>query len=286
MIAGLLSANGVSQATTPAHVVASTGPSSSSKGSRLDQTVSSTVGTGIVLGTPTNLGGTGASTLTSGLAVSGQGGGIVGLQALSSQVSSVQAQPAIEHDVASTLVNQSPAPTSNALPGQSLLGDSEPLSPRTIIDDSAEPVSLIDDTALVQSKTPIQEEAPTPLQEEAPTPLQEETPTPLQEETPTSRPARATRVPSDPAPVLPEEPKNDSATDHFDLALAQISESQTVPGLEPVSPSSGHEKAPADRPASSMASLAGTAVVVAGGYRLVLGRSDRIRRRWSTVRFR
>ncbi len=116
VIAGLLSANGVSQTATASHVIAATATTSSSKGSHLDQTVSTTAGTGIVLGTPTNLGGTGtsASALTSSLAASGQGGGILAMQALSTQVSTVQAQPAIQHAVATTLVSQSPAPIFSA----------------------------------------------------------------------------------------------------------------------------------------------------------------------------
>ena len=199
------------------------------------------------------------------------------MQALSTQVSTVQAQPASQHAVATILVSQSPAPSS--LPGQSLLADSEPLSRRTSIDETAERVRLIDDTTVVLPKTPVQVEAPTSLQEEAPTPLQEEAPTP--------EPARATGVPSDLPPVLPEELEDESATDPFDLALTQVSVSMAARGLDVASvPSSEQEQPPSDRPALSLSSLAGTAVLVAGGYRLVLGRSDRIRRRWSPVRFR
>jgi hypothetical protein len=214
VIAGLLSANGVSQTASAAQVVVATTTTSSSKGTHLDQTVSTTSGTGTVLGSPGSAGGTGASALLGSLAVSGQGGGSVGLQALGTQVGTVQAQPAVQHTVASTLVNQSPAPSLTSLPGQSLAEDSEPLSQRTTIDETTEPVGLIDDTAAVptESKTPVEEEAPPPVQEDASAPLEREAPAP--------EPAPAMGLPSDLPPVILGDPKDDSTTDHFDLALA------------------------------------------------------------------
>jgi len=268
LVAGVLSANGVSETSVTPQVAAATVTTSHSRSSRFDQTVSTTTATG----TQTNLGtpATSASVLTIGLAASGQSGGTLAIQVLSTQISTVQTQAETQHSTSTTLVSQSLAPTS--LPGQSLLKEPESLSQRTSISETAEPVGLIDDTAAVQSTTPVQQEAPAPPQEEAPAP----------------EPALpAMELPSDPPPVIPEEPKDDSATDPFDMALVQVSMGMAVRDLDVSSASAAEQvKAQAERTAPSVASLAGTAVVVAAGYRLLLGRSDRIRRPWSPFRFR
>ena len=74
--------------------------------------------------------------------------------------------------------------------------------------------------------------------------------------------------------------------DQFDLALEQVSVSMAARRLElPSSPSQVQEDTTEDRTVLGLSTLFGTAAVAAGGYRLVLGRSDRIRRRWSPVRF-
>ena len=133
-------------------------------------------------------------------------------------------------------------------------------------------------------KTPAPSDSPTPVQHDAPVPVQPGTPAPAREDAQ----APATKLPSeDLPPVLPEEPKANSPRDEFDMVLAQISVRAAarrvdVPGL----PSSTRIKADSDQPTPSLSAMAGTAVLVAGGYRLVIGRSDRIRRRWSPVRFR
>ena len=266
LVAGLLSANGVSETSITPHGVAATATASQTRGSRFDQTVSTTTGSG----RQTNLGapGTSASVLTSGLAASSQGDGTLAIQALSTQVSTVPTQAESQHAATTKLVSQSTAPIS--LPGQSLLKESDALSQRTSIDDQAEPAVLVDSTATVQSTT-VQEEAPAPLREEAPAP----------------EPALPMGFPSDSPPVIPEEPEDDSAADPFDLALMQVSVGMAARDLEVSTASSAEPaKTPAERSGLSAASLAGTAVLVAGGYRLLLGRSDRIRRRWSPGRFR
>ena len=79
---------------------------------------------------------------------------------------------------------------------------------------------------------------------------------------------------------------DDLAKDHLDLALALVNSSMAARRLEPLpAPSTDLEKAPEAQPAWSVSTLAGTAAVAAGGYRLVLGWSDRIRRRWLAGRF-
>ena len=200
VIAGLLSANGVSATVTAPHVTAATvtttaTTSSNAKGSQLDQTASSTSGTGTVLGTPASFGATGASALTSSPTASSQSTGIMALQTTSAQAGTVQAQTATQHSVATTLVNQSPAPAS--LPGQSLLDGAGSISRRTSIEETARARRArrrfgrcpVEAARAGRGAGTAPGEAPTPPQEEAPTP---------------ERP-RATGLPADSPPVVPEE---------------------------------------------------------------------------------
>jgi hypothetical protein len=89
------------------------------------------------------------------------------------------------------------------------------------------------------------------------------------------------------SPVDPAQPMDDPALDPFDLALAQVSMSLDARRLElSVAPPSDLQPAAEERPVVSLSALAGTAVLAAGGYRLVLGRSDRIiRRQWTGLPF-
>ena len=136
VIAGMLAIYGISETTTATSATyaaaTTTTATSTSKGSWFDQTTSTTVGSGAALGTPPSLGGTvaGVSALssTTSLAAGGQGAGTLSVQALITQASSAQVQPASQHAAASTAVSQGTASTSNSLPGQSLLEDSTPLS--------------------------------------------------------------------------------------------------------------------------------------------------------------
>jgi hypothetical protein len=74
--------------------------------------------------------------------------------------------------------------------------------------------------------------------------------------------------------------------DRFDLALHQVSISIAARRLEPVLALSSDLEQLSEAPATWNASIfAGTIALAAGGYRLVLGRSDRIRRRWWPGRF-
>jgi hypothetical protein len=276
VIAGLLSANGVASTSVAKQVTVATSTTSSSKGSHLDQTVSSISGTGIELGTPTNVGGNGASGLTSNLDVDGQGGGSAGLQALSTAVSTVQSQLVAPIAVSGTPANPSSVAASTSLPGQSLPDESETLTRRISIKD--QPVDVIDDTTAAPANALVQTVALAPMQEEA-VPQ-------LEERTPTAEPARATGLHSDTPLVLPKEPKDDFATEIFDLALAQVIASMPPSSHNVSLALPEQENAPADQPTLSMSTVAGATLVVAGGYRLVLGRSDGIRRRWSPRRFR
>src|SRR5439155_18082703 len=93
-------------------------------------------------------------------------------------------------------------------------------------------------------------------------------------------------------PVAPDQPMSSLWIDQFDLALAEVGISMAARRLDPlVSISTGAEK-PREPDAQvqpesglSLSALAGTVVVAGGAYRLVLGRSDRIRRRGLPGRF-
>jgi subtilase family serine protease len=270
VIAGLLAANGVSESPSPTQQVVSTSSTSSVTGSRLDLTTSTQGGTGTAIGSSTNLGSTGLSTavLASSAGSGAQTGSIVAMQALSYQASTTQAQPVIQHAVATALISQGSTLTS--LPAQSLPQRAVYPSTSTHNEEPAEPDWRIDDKAPAMPGAPVQEEAPAP----APDPEPE--------------PAPVTEPSADP-PVddLPEESLRNLVFDRFDMALAQVSEGMAERRLElPPGRSSEREQSPTDQSSWSAPALAGTAALAAGGYRLILGRSDRIRRRWSQVRFR
>ena len=95
----------------------------------------------------------------------------------------------------------------------------------------------------------------------------------------------------EPAPVTPPmptpvEPAADPTLDDFDLALEAVSWGLAARRLEfPPAPLNDTDRPQEDGPTWSMSALAGTAVVAAGGYRLLLGRSDRFRRRRLPLRF-
>jgi subtilase family serine protease len=267
VIAGLLAANGVSATPSSTHAVVTTSSTSSTKGSRLDQTTSAQGGVGSASGPSTNLGVTGLSSAVpaSSVVSNGQNGNIVAMQALSFQAST-QVQPAIEHGAATVLVSQ--ASTSTALPAQSL--PQAIAYPSTSADSQAptETDSIPVDTAPAQSAAPAQEEAPTP--------------------DPAPPPAPVTDPSADP-PIddMPEFGLSELVFDRFDQALAQVSVRMAARRLELSSDqSSEREKSPSEQSGWSAPALAGTAALAAGGYRLILGRSDRIRRRWPQIRLR
>ena len=203
--------------------------------------------------------------------------GTFGVQALVTQVSSTQTQPLAQQATVITTVNQSTAPSPSL--GQSLPQQPQNSSPSLAIDESTEPNWLIDDATGVPSPTTAQKTAPAPDQKAAPAPDQKAAPAPDQ-------------MPVDEAPALPQAPApdesvDDPATSLFDEALARISLSMAARRLElPSGPTSEPEQATEPLSDRSVSTLAGAAALAVGGYRVLLGRSDRIKRHWMPGRFR
>jgi len=265
---------------TPAHQVSGTSP--------LDVTLSSASGTGSSSGSSSTAGlsstGLAGSTTSSGTfglqalfpndflvpPISGTtSSGTFGVQALVTQVSSTQTQPLAQQATVITTVNQSTAPSPSL--GQSLPQQPQNSSPSLAIDESTEPNWLIDDATGVPSPTTAQKTAPAPDQKAAPAPDQ---------------------MPVDEAPALPQAPApdesvDDPATSLFDEVLARISLSMAARRLElPSGPTSEPEQATEPLPDRSVSTLAGAAALAVGGYRVLLGRSDRIKGHWMPGRFR
>jgi subtilase family serine protease len=271
VIAGILSANGVSQTSRPTQTVAAstTSTTTSSRSHRFDQTGSSSSTTGAT-----------ATTLTTTITVSSPASGTTAIQALTTSFSTAPAQPVTQRVAATATVSQSTASTS--LPGQSLPEEPQPAPQHTSIEDKTAVDDLLDDAADGQSNKPVRETAPSsPIQQDAPARVPDQAPIP------DAVPDRG--LPADDLPpALPAEPQVKLALDQLDLALSQVSVREAARRLDPAAETSSEgAKAADDQSASpAMSALAGTAVLVAGGYRLVLGRSDRIRRRstWGRLR--
>jgi len=264
VIAGILNANGVPEVSATAQVTVATPTHHVSRvSSRFDVTLSSASGTGSSSGTSSI-----AGLSSTELAGSTTSSGTFGLQALVTQVSSTQAQPVAQQATAATPVNQSTAAPPSL--GQSLPQQPQNLLPSLAIDKSTEPKWLIEDATGVPSPTTAEKAAPAPDQEVAPAPGQ--------------MPADAAPAVS-PAPA-PEEPVDDPATSLLDEALARISLSMAARRLEvPSGPTSELEQATETLSDRSVSALAGAAALAVGGYRVLLGRSDRIKRRWMPGRF-
>jgi hypothetical protein len=140
-------------------------------------------------------------------------------------------------------------------PAQSLIPQSTWRS-RTTGDGEPGPAPLVDAVESARPAAPNTEEAPAP--EQAPAP----------EDAPV-------------APPIQAKPAAAPTMDDFDMALQEVSWSLSARRLELISaPLNDTERIREDQPAWSMPAVAGTVAVAAGGYRLVLGRPDRIRRRW------
>jgi len=198
------------------------------------------------------------------------------VQALVTQVSSTQTQPLAQQATVMTSANQSTAASPSL--GQSLPQQPQNSSPSLAIDESTEPNWLIEDATGVSSPTTALKTARAPDREAAPAPNQEAAPAPDQ-------------IPADEAPAVtpaptPNEPVDDPATNLLDEALARISLSMAARRLElPSGPTSKPEPAIESQPAWSASTLAGSAVIAIGGYRVLIGRDDRIKRRWMPGRF-
>ena len=266
VIDGILAANGVSEGSATAQVTVST-PAHQVGGtsSRFDVTSSSASGTGSSSGSSST-----AGLSSTGLAGSTTSSGTFGVQALVTQASSTQAQPVAQQATVVTPVNQSTAASPSL--GQSLPQQPQNSSPSLAIDESTEPNWLIEDARGVPSPTTAEEAAP------APAPDQEAAPAPDQmpvDEAPAVSPAPA-----------PNESVDDPATGLLDEALARISLSMAARRLElPSGPTSEPEQATETLSDRSVSTLAGAAALALGGYRVLLGRSDRIKRHWMPGRF-
>ena len=214
--------------------------------------------------------------LSTGLAGSTTSSGTFGSQALVTQVNSTQAQPVAQQATVMTSVNQSTAPSPSL--GQSLPQQPQNSSRSLAFDETTEPNWLIADATGVPSPTTAEEAAPAPDQKAAPVPDQKAAPAPDQ-------------MPADEAPALPQAPTpdesvDDPATSLFDEPLARISLSMAARHLElPSGPTSEPEQATETLPERSVSTLAGAAALAVGGYRVLLGRSDRIKRHWMPGRF-
>jgi len=255
LIAGILAANGVSEGSattqvtisTPAHQVGG----AASKAFVISSGSSSTAGL--------------AST---GLAGSTTSSSTFGVQALVTQVSSTQAQPLTQQATVITPLNPSTALSPSL--GQSLAQQPQNLSPSLAIDESSEPNWLIEDATGVPSPAAAPQTVPAPDQKAVPAPDQ---------------------MPADEAPAVspapaPNESVDDPATSLFNEALARISLSMAARRLEPPSGPTGEpEQATKTLSDRSVSTLAGAAALAVEGYRVLLGRSDRIKRRWMPGRF-
>ena len=265
VIAGILAANGVSEGSAATQVTASTPTSHVSEtSSRFDVTSSSTSATGSSSGASSI-----AGLLSTGLAGSTTSSGTFGLQALVTQVSSTQAQPVAQQATVVTPVNQSTAAPPSL--GQSLPQQPQNSSPSLAIDESTEPNWLIEDARGVPSPTTAEKAAPAaPDQKAAPAPDQ----------------MPADEAPAVPPAPAPDESVDDPATSLLDEALARISLSMAARRLElPSGPTSEPEQATETLSDRSVSTLAGAAALAVGGYRVLLGRSDRIKRHWMPGRF-
>ena len=281
VIRDILTANGVSEGSTATQVTAAT-PTHSVRAtsSRFDVTSSSTSGTGSSSGSSSTSG-----LSSTALAASTTSLGTFGLQALVTQVSSTQAQPVAQQATVVTPVNQSTAAPPSL--GQSLPQQPQNSSPSLAIDESTEPNRLIEDATGVPSPTTAEKAAPAPApdQKSAPAPDQKSAPAPDQKSAPApdQMPADAPAV--SPAPA-PNESVDDPATGLLDEALARISLSMAARRLElPSGPTSEPEQATETLSDRSVSTLAGAAALAVGGYRVLLGRSDRIKRHWMPGRF-
>jgi len=206
--------------------------------------------------------------MSSGLAASSASLSTFGVQALVTQVSSTPAQSAAQQATLVAAINQSTAASPSL--GQSLPQQPQNSSPSPAIDETTEPNWLIEDAGAVPAPAATQKTVPAPDQQAAPAP----------DQTPTDA---APAVP--PAPT-PDEPVDDPATSLLDEALAQLSVSMAARRFElPSEPTIEPGQSAETLPERSVSTLAGAAVLAVGGYRVLLGRSDRIKRRWIPGRF-
>ncbi len=263
VISGILTANGVSGASVATQVAASS-PSTTTttsttanqgrRGSRFDEVSSSVISLSSVAGLS-----------NSGLAGSTAASSTLAMQALTTQASSTQAQPVAQQTAVATPVTQSAAPSPSL--GQSLTQTSQNASTSQTTDETTAPTPLNEGAASVPAPATAQPSTPTPAPEQAPMPT---------EEAPAVSPA---------APA-PDDKMNDPATSLPDEPFTEVDPSAAARNhKQPAGPSGEPEQAAEVVSDRGLATLAGAAVVAVGGYRVLIGRSDRIKRRWNSGRF-
>ena len=167
VIAGILTANGVSEGSAATTITTATSTSNSTStsthhggrtSSRFDVTSSSAGSSGAA---------SIAGLANTELAASTTSTGTFGLQAQVTQASSTQAQPVAQQAAVVTPVNQSTA-AAPAL-GQSLTQQSQNSSPSVTSDESTRPIWPDEDARAVPSPADAQQAAPAPDQKAAPT---------------------------------------------------------------------------------------------------------------------
>jgi subtilase family serine protease len=274
VISGLLSANGVSTitATTQANATTTTTTPTtvtSHRSSRQFDDTSTTTGTGSGSTTSNNQGttGTGSTSISVGLIVlpsTTLSSGPFLAQALINPVTTTAAQP-IAQATSTTVAAQIAAPALSL--GQSIQPQQYSL-PGAVDGEKVRSVNVVDDAIPAPPATPAPAEAPAAEQ----APALENQPAP--------------EVPAVTPVVAPGEPMSSLWTDQFDLALAQVSLSMEARRLAPAVAIPNELERPGDGQSTwSISALAGSAAIAAGGYRILLGRSDRIRRSWLRGRF-
>jgi hypothetical protein len=271
VIAGLLSANGVSESPVTGQVsVSTTTKTAHTSSTQLDLTSSPASGSGSVSGSSNS----GPSTISIGLPASlligtAQSTGPLTMQALTTPAIATFAQPTAAQAPAGTSISQTAVLATPV--GQSIAEQVSSTSRSLVIEKATEPVGTTD------------EAAPAPLSAPADVtpPVEEMPPAPLEQEPLPRDPGQVADPPADPA-----QPTDDLPQDLFDLALGQVGMSMAarrreLPAVMPLDLPTASE----ERPVVSLSALAGTAVLAAGGYRLVLGRAARIRKCWSGLRY-
>jgi len=285
VVAGLLYLNGASGAYASAQPSVDTTTNNTGTTSlRFDLTTAQTGGAASSGGSSITTGLPGAGSipsLTSSLSGSSTLTTVTSILAFAPQTPATQAQPVV---VQATTVHVDQALPPSITLGQSLIQESGISSRSLEIDQPSEPNGLTDEISA--SPAPV----PSPVEEAAPATLDateapaSEAPSPVREVPAREAPVREVPIP-EPKPAPPVDLPSISV-ESFDLAIAQLnmsheeerrdSPSAAWPVVDRASDASASRRAPV---------LAGTAAIAVAGYRLVLGRSDRIRKRWIRGRF-
>ncbi len=298
VIAGILKANGVSEAAVATQATAlTTSTSTSSSTSTTATTHQGRSGSHFDDGSSSTSTSSTTSVLvqpTSGLAGTAAASGTFGIQAQVTQNGSTQAPPLAQQTTAATVTTQSTA-TPPAL-GQSLPQASQSTSSVQSAGETTLAEPSLENATPLPSPPTMPEAAPAPEQNTVPAPEQNTVPAPEQSTVPNpdqnTAPAPG-QMPSGealvvaPAPVS-DELVEDPALSLRDAALGQLGLSSLASRRSEVPSRSASDPEQVTEPLSErgLATLAGAAVVTVGGYRVLIGRSDHIKRRRTPGWFR